>query len=267
MENETAEDSHEDSHIEDTEEDDETLESLAAAKDLLRSEWAQKRESFTKFWEEQTHEIREELIRAVNPLTPNSPKERFLLVNGKLTNVQMNCIMAPQLCISEIVPENKFIDLMDKRCAEDDVHWVYEDYAFIKSRIQQNHIAGNVDKMENQIAFLFPMDKFGAAVRLNVNATKGQEWFKKEIIVNASTFGYLFSYQSMMYNFLNGLLKEIATQIAKNKLKECSNCGKNYWAEDPTKGLKFCTCGKVSYCCKECQKNDWPNHKPNHAKS
>jgi hypothetical protein len=28
--------------------------------------------------------------------------------------------------------------------------------------------------MENQIAFLFPMEKFGAAIRLNVNAEKGK---------------------------------------------------------------------------------------------
>lgn len=47
----------------------------------------------------------------------------------------------------------------------------------------------------------------------------GNEWFKKEIIVNASTFSYLFEYQTMMYKFLNEMLKKIDSQIGKSKLK------------------------------------------------
>jgi hypothetical protein len=88
---------------------------------------------------------REDLIRAIFPTAPHSPSNSTLVLNNEVLDVHKNCIVFSQLCISELVPGNKLIDLMDARAnpAKEDYLWIYEDYCFVKTLIQRGVLDGN----------------------------------------------------------------------------------------------------------------------------
>lgn len=69
--------------------------------------------------------------------------------------------------------------------------------------------------MEKKVAFLQPPEKFGECLDIKVSPPPGSmlDWFKKEIIVNASTFSLLFNFQHTTYGLLSALLEEVNTEI------------------------------------------------------
>ena len=114
-----------------------------------------------------------------------------------------------------------------------------------------------------------------------------EEWFEKEIIINASTFASFFSYQQTLYSFMSGIIDEVKAEIKDrdaelpvllsgmfsllfiafllfrllfvsyfyfyllfnfNLTLGCSKCKRQHWAEDASRSIKPCTCFKVAYC-------------------
>jgi len=243
-----------------------TLESLLNYKKFLRTEWPRRRAKVLAVWESMSEKTRTDLVRTISPTTPASPNE---------DKTSLPCVLLPHLCLSNLVPGNRFIEMLDERSNPevDDQDLNYADYDFVKELIVSQKLKGNLTRLEKEFTFMVPDERFGQSMEILVPTADINSWFEREIIINKSVFGNLFHYQFFTYFTLCGMLEEICTEMLdkKNKLvakiSGCGKCGKSNWREDSEKQLKYCPCRNIAYCSRECQTAHWPEHKIDHPKS